>query len=90
MFNTLLTSLLPRIVQDLITSSAALLTAHGFLAADDQQKYIGAAFFLVMLAINYVLHLSHGADAATAGANAAGGSIAPSTAYAIAKGKTPT
>lgn len=90
MFKTILTSLAPRIVQDLITSAAAVLTAHGYLIADDQQKFIGAAFFLVMLVVNYVLHLAHGADAAAAGANAAGGSITPETASAIAKGKTPT
>jgi hypothetical protein len=88
--NTILTSLLPRIVQDLITSAAAVLTAHGFLAADGSQTqgFIGAAFFLVMLAFNYMLHLNHGATAATNGAAAVGGTISPSAAIEIAKGKT--
>lgn len=89
MFQTLLTSFMPRVLQDVITSAAALLTAHGFMTADQQQGFIGAAFFLAMLIINYIMHLSHGKDAASAGANAAGGSITPATASAIAKGKTP-
>ena len=91
MFNTIITSMLPRIVQDLITSAAAILTAHGFLAADGSQTqgFIGAGFFLVMLIINYGLHLDHGATAATAGAASVGAVISPTAAIEIAKGKTP-
>lgn len=89
MFTQIFTSMLPRILQDVITSAAALLTAHGFLAADGSQTqgFIGAAFFLAMLIINYVLHLAHGSDAANAGAMMAGGTISPQAASAISKGK---
>ena len=89
MVETLLKNFLPRIVQDLVTSAAAILAAHGYIAASQEQAFIGSAFFLVMLAINYMLHTNRKADAATAGANAAGGAISSETALAIAKGKTP-
>jgi hypothetical protein len=89
MLKTIFTSLLPRLLQDLLVSAAALLTAHGYLDASDQQKFIGAAFFLSMLIINYVQHLKHGSNAATAGAEAVGGTITSLQASNIAKGKTP-
>lgn len=46
------------IVQDLVTAGAGLLTAHGWLAANQDQQFIGSAFFIVMLIVNAVLQHS--------------------------------
>jgi hypothetical protein len=81
----LLKSLLPRIVQDVITSAAAILATHGYLAADQQQGFIGSAFFLIMLAVNYFLSQNRKANAAIVGANTVGAPMTYSTASAIAK-----
>lgn len=85
----LLKSFLPRVVQDILTSAAAILASHGVIAADQEQQFIGATFFLAMLIINYFVAMSRKANAAQAGAAAVGGILPPSTATAIAKGKTP-
>ena len=80
----------PRAVQDLITAFAGYLAAHGFLTAGSQEKgFIGSAFFLSMLIVNYAISHSRKANAAIAGANAVGASISSATASDIAKGKTP-
>lgn len=80
----------PRAVQDLITAFAALLAAHGYITPGAQeQQFIGAAFFIVMMIVNYLIGQSRKADAAHAGANLVGASISTAEASAIAKGKTP-
>lgn len=56
--NALLKSLAPRIIQDVVTTGAGYLAAHGYLAADQQQAFIGSIFFLVMLVVNGGLHFS--------------------------------
>lgn len=89
MFDTLIKNFLPRIAQDLITSLVALLAAHGYITADQTQSTVGSLFFLAMLGMNYALHTNRKANAAEAGANAAGGAIDRPTAIAIAKGKAP-
>ena len=86
----ILKSFAPRAVQDLITTAAALLAAHGYITPGAQeQRFIGASFFLVMLIVNYIIGQNRKADAAHAGANAVGASISTAEASAIAKGKTP-
>jgi hypothetical protein len=42
-----------RSLQDFITAFAGYLAAHGFLAADQTQGFIGSAFFISMLFVNY-------------------------------------
>jgi len=81
----LLKSFLPRIVQDILTSAAALLVAHGYIASSDVQGFVGSTFFLAMLIVNYVIDQSGKANAAAAGANTIGGALSPSQATAIAK-----
>ena len=85
----LLKSLLPRVIQDLLTSGAAVLVAHGYLMASQSEAFVGSAFFLIMLVVNYSISQGRKADAATSGAAAVGGILAPSTAKAIAKGTHP-
>lgn len=57
-----------RIAQDLITTLAGILISHGIMTSSQEQSFIGAAFFLVMLAINAVLHKVRAADNQTKGA----------------------
>jgi hypothetical protein len=89
MLETLLKNFLPRIVQDILTSGAAVLVAHGYITTDQQQGLIGSAFFIAMLIINYVISQNRKANAAHAGANAVGASISAEQAATIAKGKIP-
>lgn len=79
----------PRAVQDLITAAAGIMVAHGYISASQEEGFIGSAFFLAMLVVNYFIAQNRRANAAIAGANAAGATITPATATAIAKGKTP-
>lgn len=80
----------PRAVQDLITAFAGYLAAHGFLTAGSQEQgFIGSAFFLAMLIINYAISHSRQANAAIAGANTVGASISSTQASAIAKTGNP-
>lgn len=81
----LLKSLAPRIAQDLITSGAALLVAHGYITSNQQQDFIGAAFFLIMLVINSFLHLNRQMRAAEAGANTVGSALTAAQSMSIAK-----
>jgi hypothetical protein len=67
MFADLIKNMLPRVVQDLVTSAAALLVAHGFINADQTQGFIGSAFFIAMLIVNYFIANSRKAAAAQAG-----------------------
>lgn len=62
-----LTSFLPRAVQDLLTTLAGILVAHGYVTADQSQSFIGATFFLVMLVINYFIAKYRKNKAAVAG-----------------------
>lgn len=91
-FKNLLTSALGRFVQDLLVSLSGVMAAHGwFEQTGDDQKFIGSAFFLIMLTVNYFLHRSNASNNAKAGALA----IAPdlplnalkSIGAAAAKGK---
>jgi hypothetical protein len=43
------------IVQDLVTAGSGILATHGYLAANQEQQFIGAAFFLIMLVVNGVM-----------------------------------
>lgn len=58
MVTDILKSLAPRIVQDLITSLAVFLASQGWITNAQQEEFIGAAFFLVMLVVNAALHLN--------------------------------
>lgn len=91
MLDTFLNAVLPRLVQDVLTSLAAVLMGHGFLAADGSQTqgFIGAGFFLVMLVVNYFVMQSHKQTIAANGAAAVGGVLSPLQASNIAKGKIP-
>lgn len=65
-----LNSVITRIVQDVLTSLAAYLTASGFLTPGSQEQgFIGASFFLVMLVINIVLHKARAASNQMSGAS---------------------
>lgn len=57
-----------RIVQDLATTGAGYLAAHGFIGADQVQGTIGSVCFLAMLGINYLTHNVHSDTAYKAGA----------------------
>jgi hypothetical protein len=89
MFDTLIKSFAPRAIQDLITSIAGILVAHGFMTADQTQGFIGSAFFLAMLIVNYFIAQHRKANAAQVGAAVAGADLPRSTALNIAKGKIP-
>lgn len=51
----LLKSISKSVVQDIATAGAGWLSVHGYLHADQTQSFIGATFFLGMLAVNAVL-----------------------------------
>lgn len=85
----MLKGFVPRAVQDLITSAAALLVAHGYITSSQEQGFIGSAFFLVMLAVNYFIAQSRKTAAVKDGAMYAGQVISNAEASAIVKGKTP-
>lgn len=89
MFETIIKNFLPRVVQDLLTSAAALLVAHGYITSSQEQGFIGSGFFLVMLVANYMIGQNRKVNAASAGASAVGGSLSPQVATLIAKGKAP-
>lgn len=82
-------NMLPRLIQDGLTSLAAYLAANGFLASNQEQGFIGATFFLAMLAVNYFVAQSHRATAAQAGAAATGSVLSRPAALDVAKGKIP-
>lgn len=48
MFNTFVQS----IARDLAVTGAGYLVTHGFITADQEQGFVGAAFFMLMLAWN--------------------------------------
>lgn len=83
----LIKSMLPRMVQDIITSAVTLLAAHGYITADQTQATIGSLFFLAMLVINWMIAQHRKTNAVVAGANATGSQITRADASAIAKGK---
>lgn len=80
----------PRAVQDIITAIAGVLVSHGVVTADQEQSFIGAAFFLAMLVVNYLIANKRKADAAQIGALTTGNYLTRSDALSIAKkGKAP-
>ena len=80
---------LPRAVQDILTGLASILAAHGYINSSQEEQFIGAGFFLVMLVVNYFIAQSRKAAAATAGAAAVGAILSPASATLIAQGKSP-
>lgn len=73
LFSSIITSATSRAIQDLVTSGAGILAAQGwFDNAGDQQKFIGSAFFLVMLVFNHFTHKTHTEVAANSGATTKG------------------
>jgi len=68
MFDNFLKSMLPRFVQDIVQGLAGFLALHGYITNDQKTGFIGSAFFLIMLAVNYFIAMRRKSNSIAAGA----------------------
>ena len=67
MWDYLLKSAIPRVVQDTVTALAGYLAAHGIISGDQTTGFVGSAFFLAMIVVNLMVNQIRKHNAAVAG-----------------------
>jgi len=75
MWDYLIKSAIPRVVQDAVTAFAAYLATHGYITGDQTTGFIGSAFFLVMLLVNLIINQIRKHNAAIAGGAAVASAV---------------